>query len=117
MALSTDWMSFATATVAAPGVSVPPSVAVPDNCQGILVTNPSATVTGLYGMGVPGGPIVVGPGGGRIPPGASISLPIGTQSRRGVIDQGAQAGSGPIFDAIGGAVTLELTYLNVKGAS
>ncbi len=95
---------------------VTPAVAVPDNCHTVLITNHSATLVGVVARGTAGGALVPGTSGQRIPPSTTLTLALGTRAVRGILDQAAQAGSGLIFDAVGGALTLEVTYLNQIGA-
>jgi hypothetical protein len=116
MALSTSAIAFTTAAVAAPGTSVSPGTAVPDNCHTVLVTNPSTTVVGLVGIGTAPTALTAGINAQRVPPGATLTLGIGTAQRRGFMNQATVAGSGLIYDSIGGAVTLEITYLSQIGS-
>jgi hypothetical protein len=109
MAISTRPLLPALATVAAPGTSVSPSIAVPDNCIGLSLKNTGGNAA-LFGIGTPGGALVGGVSGNTLLAGESISLPIGSVAVRGVIDQAALAGSGLIFDAAGGATTVEILY-------
>lgn len=109
MAVSTRPLLPALATVAAPGTSVSPSIPVPDNCVGLVLRTTGANPA-LFGIGVPGGPLVAGVSGTTLPSGVSVSLPIGDVTLRGVIDQTALAGSGLVFDATGGATTVEILY-------
>ncbi|MBU6287408.1 MAG: hypothetical protein KGS10_04495 [Chloroflexi bacterium] len=109
MATSTRPLLPALATVAAPGTSVSPSVAVPDNCVGLSLKNTGANPA-IFGVGVPGGALVGGVSGNTLLAGESVSLPIGTFAVRGVMDQAVLAGSGLIFDATGGATTVEILY-------
>lgn len=114
MALSTSALAFTVAAVAAPGTSVSPGTAVPDNCHTVLITNPSAAaVVGWVGQGAPGGALGAGTAQ-RIPAGTTLSLAIGLSSDRGLFDPAASRGL--IFDA-SGALTLEVTYLCTFGTS
>jgi hypothetical protein len=110
MALSTRPFTYARAAVGVPGTAVSPNNPVPENCHTIIVLNTSA-VDALYSQSAPGGPLTEGIDAARIPAGSSLTLDIGEVVMRGVIDEGTLAGSGLIFDGIGGAVVLNLTYL------
>lgn len=109
MASSSKPLLPALATVAAPGTSVSPSIAVPDNCTGLSLKNTGANPA-IFGIGAPGGALVGGVSGNTLRVGESISLPIGPIGLRGVIDQAVLVGSGLIFDATGGATTIEILY-------
>lgn len=119
MALTTSPMTFAQGIVAVSGTSVGPvngvnPAPVPDNCHTIIVTNPDTTgaLTGLVGLGTPGGALTAGINAQQVFPGTSIALEMGPKGNRAVMDQAQVAASGLIFDAVGGALTLEITYLN-----
>lgn len=109
MAISTRPLLPSLATVAAPGTSVAPSVPVPDNCIGLSLKNTGGNAA-IFGVGVPGGALVGGVSGNTLLAGESISLPIGDRALRGVMDQAILAGTGLIFDAAGGATTVEILY-------
>lgn len=121
MALTITPITFARGIVAASGTSVVAvdgaavAAPVPDNCYTILVTNPSTTVVGLVGIGTAPTALTAGINAQRVPPSTTLTLGIGTAQRRGFMNQATVAGSGLIFDSIGGAVTLEITYLNQIG--
>lgn len=122
MALTIIPITFARGIVAVSGTSViavgPDGVTaapVPDNCYTIMVTNPSTTVVGLVGIGTAPAPLTAGINAQRIPPSTTLTLGIGTAQRRGFMNQATVAGGGLIFDSIGGAVTLEVTYLDQIG--
>lgn len=113
-------MTFAQAVVAASGTQVGPTnggaAPVPDNCHTILITNPSATLTLLVGIGVPVvAALTPGTTAQRIGPGQTLTLAVGTLPLRGFIDPVLLAASGLRFDSIGGALTGEITYLNQMG--
>lgn len=109
MAVSTRPLLPALATVAAPGTSVAPTVPVPDNCVGLVLRNTGGN-TALFGVGAPGPALVAGVSGVSLPSGGSLSLPIGDVTLRGIMSQPSLAGSGLIFDAVGGATTVEILY-------
>lgn len=115
MALSSTWTTFASAAVAAPGTSVAPSLAVPDNCHTILVFNTALALTGLIGRAIPPAALVAGTNAIRIPPLTMFTLAVQTFFYRGPIDQAQLAGSGLAFDAIGGAITFDVQYLCTLG--
>lgn len=113
-------MTFAQGIVLASGTSVGPTgtggaaAPVPDNCHTVMVTNPDTTgaLTGLVGIGTAGGALTAGTTAQRIPSGTTRVLELGPVGNRAIMDQAQVAGSGLIFDSIGGALTLEITYLN-----
>lgn len=116
MSFATSSLTHALATVAQPGVSVVPTRPVPDNCHTILVSNPSdATNDGVVGQGSPGGALVPGDSGRRVEPGMTVVLALGTTANRGVMNQDVRAGSGLVYDGVGGSVTLEISYVSVVG--
>lgn len=115
MAVSQKPLLPALATVAAPGTSVSPSVPMPDNCVGFTLKNTGGNAA-IFGIGVPGGALVGGVSGNTLLASESISIPLGDLSVRGVIDQTQLAGSGLIFDAAGGATTVEILYQCQIGA-
>lgn len=114
MAVAKFPLTYALATVAAAGTSVAPNNPVPDNCTGIALLNTGAN-DALFGIGTPGGALVEGTSGSRLKSGASVSLPIGMIDVRGPMTAATLVGSGLIFDAIGGATTVGITYLNEIG--
>lgn len=111
MALSTTAIRFASAAVAAPGTSVGPSLAVPDNCHTIIIRNTHATLLGLVGIAAPPAALTEGTNAAGLPAGLGLTWDVGLLRERGVLDQAATAGSGLAFDAVGGAVTFGITYL------
>lgn len=117
MALSHVPIAFARGIVAASGTSVVAvntagtAFPVPDNCYEVWVTNPSGALTGLVGIGTAPTALVAGQNAQRVASSSRVELQIGTLTNRGYIDQAAKAGSGLIYDSIGGALTLEITYL------
>ena len=122
MALTPFPVSFARLIVAAPGTSEGPvgadgvtPVPVPDNCTEIWVTNPDGANSGVVGFATPGGTLTPGIGGQRVRPASTIIMAVGAQRKRGSMDEAAVAGSGLAGDAIGGAITLEVTYISVIG--
>lgn len=108
MANATPPWTVAQAVILAPGTSVLPSAQPPDNCTQIRVRNPSAVATVLLGLGTPGGTLVEGVDAIGIAPGTTDYLPIDTIAVRGSITT-------LIVDSVGGAVTPQLTYINVAG--
>ena len=114
MALSATPLAFALGTVAVPGTSVAPTLAVPENCHTILVTNPDAAAIGLVGIGTAPVALVAGVNAQRIPPGTTLTLGLGTLSMRGFMNAATLVGSGLVFDA-DVAVGLEVTYLCTLG--
>lgn len=106
MALSSSPVSFARGVVAASGTAVAFSAQPPDNCHTILVTNPSDTVVGLVGFATAA--MTAGVNAQRVPPSSTITLALGTTADRNSITTFSA-------DSIGGAVTLEASYLNKNG--
>lgn len=118
MALSSVPLAFARGIVLASGTSVvavngtPAAFPVPDNCTTILVTNPNAAaIVGLVGIATAPAALTAGVNAQRIPPGTTLTLSIGTIANRGSMDPAAVTGGGLVYDSIGGAVTLEITYI------
>ena len=110
MAVATSPVTFTTAVVAAPGTSVAVAAQPPDNCHTILVTNPSSTLTVLVGFATAPAALTAGSNAQRVGPGLTLTLALGTSAVRGFI-------ANLVCDAIGGAVTPEVTYLNRLGAT
>lgn len=111
-------LSFATAAVSSPGTSVAPSAPVPDNCHTILIYNPDGAQDVYVGIGAPGG--AIDPASATavlVKPQERLTLSLGTQRYRGILDQSVAAGSGLIFDASGGTPTVQITYLNALGVA
>ena len=88
---------------------------MPDNCHTILVTNPSTTIVGLVGLVAPPAALTAGLNAQRVPPSSTVTLAVGTMKDRGPIDQAQLAARGLAFDSIGGALTMECTFLNRLG--
>jgi hypothetical protein len=88
---------------------------MPDNCVGLSLKNTGGNAA-LFGIGVPGGALIGGVSGNTLLSNESISIPIGDVALRGVVDQAVLAGSGLIFDAVGGATTVEVLYQCQIGA-
>lgn len=105
MALSPTMLSYASANVLVPGTSVAVSTQPPDNAHTILVTNPSPTLDALIGNAVAPAPLTAGENAQRVPAGRTVVLGVGPGSYRGPITD-------LVGDAIGGAVRLEVTYVN-----
>lgn len=116
MALSHVPVAFARGIVAASGTSVAAvntagaAFPVPDNCDVVWVTNPSSTLTGLVGVGTAPAALTAGQNAQRVAPGVTVAMPIGRLGDRGYMNEATTAGSGLIYDSIGGALTLEITY-------
>lgn len=81
----------------------------PDNCWQIQIYNPSTTVDGLIGVATAPAALTAGSNASRIPAGASRTFTIGTIQDRGAI-------TSLVADSIGGAVTLEVTYITMIGS-
>lgn len=109
-------VTIANAVVAAPGTSVAPSVPIPDNCISITVINTSLLLGGLVGIAVPGFALTAGTTAAPIPAGGSMVFPLGDLQSRGIMDEVQLAGSGFVYDAVGGAVTFVIVYQNKLGA-
>lgn len=123
MALSFVAVTHARGIVAAPGTSVGPVAGdgvtpapIPDNCRTVRVTNPDGANAVLVGIAVIGTALVVGVNAQRVRAASTMDFEIGTISQRGGLDPGAGHGElGFVYDAIGGAITAEITYLNTIG--
>jgi hypothetical protein len=113
MAVSSVPTSFALATVAVSGTAVAPSTAIPDNCHTVVILNRGAG-DGLVGRAAPGaGALTEGTNATRIPANASLSLQLGTARVRGIMNNGDVAGSGLVYDGVGGTTpTFDILYLN-----
>ena len=114
MANSSAPVSFALATVAVSGTSVAPSATIPDNCRTIIIFN-RGTGAALFGRAAPGaGTLTEGTNAARIPDQGSISLEVGTLATRGSMVEATIAGSGLVYDGVGGTTpVLDITYINV----
>lgn len=120
MAIAAQALTFTKASVTSPGTSVAPAVPVPDNCHTILIRNTDTGNDVYVGQGAPGGaldPAGSTPNALRITPLSSLTLSLGTQRYRGILDQSVLTGTGLIFDASGGTPTVEITYLNALGVA
>ena len=95
--------------MAASGTSVAVSAQPPDNCWQIQVTNPSSTADGLIGQATAPAPLTAGVNASRIPAGTTRVFSIGTIQDRGTV-------TNLVADSIGGAVALEITYVNAIGS-
>jgi hypothetical protein len=92
---------------------VAPSSPIPDNCVGILVLNTSATIPALIGIAAPGAAALTERvNATRIPPGGSLTIPLGALGERGIMDESQLTGSGLVYDGVGGLPTLDITYQN-----
>ena len=122
MALALAPMTFARGIVLVPGTSVvavdgtPAAAPIPDNCYRIRVTNPDGANDGLVGVGTAPAALTAGINSTRIAAGTFEDFDLGTIGDRGPMDQATLNGSGFIYDAIGGAITLEVTYFNKIGS-
>lgn len=108
-------VTFTSAVVAAAGTSVAPGTAVPDNCHTILILNTSTTLTGLVGIATAPAALTAGTNATQLPPLGSITMAVLTSDERGPMDETTLTGSGLAFDAIGGAITFNVTYLSRVG--
>lgn len=111
MAISTTPFAYATASVVVPGTSVVPSLALPENCHTVLVSNSSSTVTALIGIATAGTALVAGVNATPIPPGSTLTLAIGTSTTRGFM---LASGSAFVYDA-GAGLTIAVTYMCALG--
>lgn len=114
MALSFTQTVYATVTTIV-GTSQVPSVAIPDNCKSILVLNRGGNdaLVGQLAAG-PGAALIEGVSGFRIPAtNGSITIPVGTISQRGTMDNAVSAGSGLLYDGLVAPTTLDIMYLCV----
>ena len=104
-------------TSAAPATNagVNPAIPIPDNCHTVVVLNPSAADSVLVGEAAAGTLLVAGTNAMSIPPGASLSLAIGTLSQRGPMDPVVAPGKGLIYGTTGAALTAQVLYLNAFG--
>ena len=111
MALSTQPIVRARAPVAAPGTSVAASSPPPDNCHTIVFLNRSVNVA-LIGNGMPGVALVDnGVNSTALPANATLVWEVGVLSVRGV------SLADLIYDAVGGAANIDITYLCSMGAT
>ena len=113
MALSHRVTLNASVTVATT-TSVAPTVAIPDNCTNIVISNPTGGGT-LYvsGAGIAVG-TVLAPGTNSFPvaPGGALSLDLGTLAQRGDM-----TGSNGISYGASAATTAYILYTNNLGAT
>jgi hypothetical protein len=117
LAAATLCLTFANAVVAAAGTAVAPSSPIPDNCVAVTLLNTSSTIPALFGIASAGaGTLTEGTNACRIPPGGSLTIPMGAITQRGPMDESQLAGSGLVYDGIGGAVTVDIIYQNAMGA-
>jgi hypothetical protein len=114
MAIATVPLTFAQAVVAAPGTSVAPSAPIPSNCVAVTLLNTSKQVV-LVGIAAPGGALTEGVDCTAIPANGNFTIPIGKLSERGIMDETITPGSGLVYDAVGGAATIDITYKNILG--
>lgn len=109
MAISANCFDGTNAAVAAPGTSVAPALAVPDNCASIVVYNPDAANTIYMSVVVTAGNPIPAASGVHIPPNSSFTVTVGTLSQRpGTL-------TNLTFDASGGTPTARITYVNELG--
>ena len=116
MAASARPFTFAQAVVAAVGTSVAPSAPIPDNCRAVTLLNIGANVA-LWGIAAPGAALVEGTNAARLAAGASITIPCGPISERGIMDESQLTASGFVYDALVGGTTIDVIYQNILGTS
>lgn len=110
MALSTKPFQGIVVTVVTAGTAVAPNPALPDNCHTIIVLNPNAAATVYVAMVVNAAAFSVATAV-AIPAGASISLGVGSATRRPV--GGTGAGADVLFcDASVNGSLVNVTYVN-----
>ena len=119
MALTNVPLTFAQAVVGVAGTAVAPSNPQPSNCWAVVILNVAGAGDALVGIASPGvGTLTEGVNATRIPDGASLTLPLGTESVRGPMDESEVAGSGLVYTGVVGVTpTLDITYLNQLGSS
>lgn len=116
MATASAPLTFALATCAVVGTAVTPSSPIPDNCFAIVILNTGANAV-LYGIAAPGAAALTeGTNAARINAGASLTIPIGSLSQRGIMDEVQLTGSGLVYSALVGATSLDITYQNALGS-
>lgn len=112
MAYAKRPLTFAQAVVAVAGTAVAPSAPIPDNCVAVTILNIGANPA-LIGLAAPGaGALTEGTNATRILAGGAFTLPLGALGERGIMDQTQLAGSGIVYDGVGGVTTLDITYQN-----
>lgn len=104
MALATRCLVRTRATIAAPGTSVAAGTAVPDNCYTILFINRSGNLV-LIGFGTAPAPLADNGTCTPLPGNATLTLPIGILAER------CDLLADMIYDAVGGAANVDITYL------
>lgn len=109
MALAFTATSYSTAAVATPATSVAVATQPPDNCHTIIAFNPDPVNSALIGQATAPAALTGGVNATTIPPRGYATLGIGPLSERGPI-------TNLVCDAIGGAITVQVTYLNQFGA-
>ncbi len=106
MSTSASPTVFTQAVVSVVGTAVAPTTAIPDNCHTIIIYN-RGDDDGLVGRAAPGAAALTeGTNATRIPAGASLTFAVGTAVVRGLMNQGAVAGSGLVYDAVAASATL-----------
>jgi len=100
------------------GASQVPSVAIPDNCKSVLVQNIGANdcLIGQLAAG-PGAALVERVSGFRLLAGQSITIPIGTISQRGTMNNAVVIGSGLLYDGLVAPTTLDIMYLCITSGT
>jgi hypothetical protein len=104
MALNVNTRVSTRATVASAGTSVAAGTAVPDNCHTIIFLNRSGNIV-LIGNGAAGGTLADDGTSTPLPGNASLTWEIGVMRTRPstLVDL--------IYDSIGGAANVDITYL------
>ena len=104
MALATTTLVRTRAEIAAAGTSVAAGTALPDNCHTVMFLNRSGNIV-LIGNGAAGGALADDGTSTPLPANGSITLELGYLSQRptDLLDF--------IFDAIGGAANVDISYL------
>ncbi len=110
MALATTSLVRTRATIAVAGTSVAAGTALPDNCHTIVLLNRSANLV-LIGNGAAGGALADDGSNTPLPGNGSLTLEIGFLSQRPTDLQDF------IFDAVGGAANVDISYLNHTGSA
>lgn len=116
MANAVTGLVFTSAVVTVSGTSVAPTVAIPDNCAKIVLQNRGAG-DAIFGRAAPGaGTLTEGTNAYRLVANAVLILEIGTQMSRGFMVEALVAGSGLVYDGIGGSTpTVQVVYECVLG--
>jgi hypothetical protein len=105
-----------TSAAAVAGSSVAPTTAIPDNCHTIILLNTSTNIPVLFGQAAAGAALVEGTTGTRLPASGAISLAVGTIKQRGSMDPASVVSNGLVYTGVGGAATVDITYLCALGS-